>query len=172
MFDRGNPPERDDPSQPLIWRRPGRPPAPIQALLRIADLFDKIINILAETMTAKPPRLLLLDAVAIITLALGSLISIAALMLKPTDQQAEVAVIFPPWVSKAEAIVKATQAGARLVGLGRYPFILIVMPEALDQDDHSDRDYKNRALEQGALMVANPHGFGGCFMSLLESTAP
>ena len=60
-----------------------------------------------------------------LTTAFLAMIVLAA---APRQPGAQVAVVFPPWMSSATAVARATAAGATLVRFGRVPFVLIIRP--------------------------------------------
>ena len=51
-----------------------------------------------------------------------------ALELAPRDPARGIAVVFPPWISNRDATSRAAAAGATLLRMGRYSFIVIVRP--------------------------------------------
>lgn len=95
-----------------------------------------------------------LDCTLIGTLALGSTLILGWLGLAPLDARNGVAVIFPPWIGSADAVTRAAAAGASLVRMGRYPFIVVVHPQG--------EGYLRRVMGDGAWAVLDPQGFGGC----------
>jgi len=76
------------------------------------------------------------------------------LAFEPRDPTSGVAVIFAPWISADEALIRSVTAGARFVRHGGYPFIAIVMPD--------DADYPARMRVAGAVMVADPRALAAC----------
>ena len=79
--------------------------------------------------------------------------------LRPADPLAGAAVVFWPWTGAGEAIVRATAAGASLVGQGALPWIVVVRPD--------DTAYVERVFDQGALLVLDPKTLSACAPALL-----
>jgi hypothetical protein len=106
-----------------------------------------------------------LDGLVIMAVALGSFVAMTRSTLTPRDVTAGVAVIFPPWINADEALLRSVTAGARFVGYGRVPFIVVVVPEA--------SDYLDRVLSRGALFALDPRSLAGCLepASLGQSAA-
>lgn len=65
-----------------------------------------------------------------------------------------VAVVFRPGLPLAEGIVRASAAGAAVVGAGVFGSILIVRPESAD--------FAARVRMAGALVVLDADALGGC----------
>jgi hypothetical protein len=101
----------------------------------------------------------LLDGALI--LAVATVLPALALrtVLRPGDPLAGAAVVFAPWTSAGEAIVRATAAGGSLVRLGALPWIVVVRPD--------DGFYVDRAFAQGALLVLDPKTLAACAPTLL-----
>ena len=96
----------------------------------------------------------LIDWLLIAGLALGSTAMLAALNLGSSNERLGVAVIFPPWVSRADAVGRAAAAGARLMRLGRFPFVVVMLPTSDKYSDH--------VLKAGAIAVLDPGSSVGC----------
>lgn len=103
-----------------------------------------------------------LDGFLIFIVAIVSLYGTARLGLKPYDPAAGVGVIFAPWVSETSAMTRATAAGGRFVRFGGLPFIVVVVPEAVD--------YVARISEEGALLVVDPQALAAC-RALIDGVA-
>jgi hypothetical protein len=77
----------------------------------------------------------------------------AALQAQPRDRT-RVAAIFPPWTSAEHAIVRAAQAGGRIVRPGLIDSIVVVQGD--------DADLADRLYAAGAWAVVDPAAWGGC----------
>jgi hypothetical protein len=66
----------------------------------------------------------------------------------------QLALIYLPWTSGSEALAQASGSDADLVGLGRYPFIVIVAPRS--------PSHNSGARPSGAILTLAANGFGGC----------
>ena len=86
-------------------------------------------------------------------LALMSVLPLAWLEVRPRDG-AEVAAIFPPWISGERAFALAAAAGGRVVRQGIRDSILVVRGEGVG--------FEARLYAAGALAVIDPVAFGGC----------
>lgn len=78
----------------------------------------------------------------------------ARMALKPRDPESGVAVVFAPWTTPQAALLRAGEAGGRLVRLGGLPFIAVVIPD--------DSDYTSRILAAGAWLVVDPQVIAAC----------
>ena len=96
----------------------------------------------------------LFDRVFLSMLVLCSFGTVCALTLAPRQADANVAVIFAPWIDARSAISRATAAGAMLVRSGAYPFIVIVRSGA--------SDFTARARREGALVILDANAIAGC----------
>jgi hypothetical protein len=94
------------------------------------------------------------DRLAVAAMACASLLAIGAIAFAPHDADAAVAVVYAPWTSSRDALVRAAQAGARVVRFGGLPFIVIVLPER--------PDYAQRARDGGALLMLDPQALAAC----------
>jgi hypothetical protein len=94
------------------------------------------------------------DRLAVAAMAGASLLAIGAIAFAPHDADAAVAVVYAPWTSSRDALVRAAQAGARVVRFGGLPFIVIVLPER--------PDYAQRARDGGALLMLDPQALAAC----------
>jgi hypothetical protein len=79
--------------------------------------------------------------------------------LRPRDPLAAVAVVFAPWISAEDAVIRATASGGGIVRLGAIPSIVVVSP--------LDRDYVDRVFAEGALLVLDPQVLAACAPALL-----
>lgn len=105
-------------------------------------------------MKSKARRHRWFDRLAVAAMAGASLLAIGAIAFAPHDADAAVAVVYAPWTSSRDALVRAAQAGARVVRFGGLPFIVIVLPER--------PDYAQRARAGGALLMLDPQALAAC----------
>lgn len=100
---------------------------------------------------------------AIVLVAL--LLALAALPvgLAASEGGAARAVVFPPWVSAADAVARSFAAGHRVLRGGRFASVVIVAP-----DDAGLAP----ARPSGALLVMPLTGLAGCFDSLASARKP
>jgi hypothetical protein len=107
-----------------------------------------------------------LDLWLIAILAVGSFGAILRIGLLPADASAGVAVIYAPWTTADQTVVRAVGAGARFVRFGGFDFIAIVMPEA--------PDYVDNVLAGSALLAVDPQVLAGCLPAsfLKKADAP
>lgn len=97
----------------------------------------------------------LLDVAMIAVLICASFIILLRLGLSPANPSAGVAVVYSPWTTARETLVRAVGAGARFVRYGAFPFIAVVIPER--------PDYVERAARGSAWLVLDPQALAGCF---------
>jgi hypothetical protein len=95
-----------------------------------------------------------LDLSLIAILAVGSFGAILRIGLLPANPDAGVAVIYAPWTTADQTMIRAVSAGARFVRFGGFDFIAIVIPE--------QPDYVANALAGSALLVVDPQVLAGC----------
>jgi hypothetical protein len=95
-----------------------------------------------------------LDLWLIAILAVGSFAAVLRIGLLPAKPDAGVAVIYAPWTTADQAMVRAVSAGARFVRFGGFDFIAIVLPE--------QPDYVERVLAGSALLAVDPQVLAGC----------
>jgi hypothetical protein len=95
-----------------------------------------------------------LDLWLIAILAVGSFGAILRIGLRPADPSAGVAVIYAPWTTADQTMIRAVSAGARFVRFGGFDFIAIVVPE--------QPDYVERVLAGSALLAVDPQVLAGC----------
>lgn len=95
-----------------------------------------------------------LDLWLIAILAVGSFAAILRVGLPPANPGAGVAVIYAPWTTADQTMLRAVSAGARFVRFGGFDFIAIVMPER--------PDYVERVLADSALLAVDPQVLAGC----------
>jgi hypothetical protein len=95
-----------------------------------------------------------LDLWLIAILAIGSFGAILRIGLLPAKPGAGVAVIYAPWTTADQTMIRAVSAGARFVRFGGFDFIAIVMPEA--------PDYVANVLAGSALLAVDPQVLAGC----------
>ncbi len=83
------------------------------------------------------------------------LVSVGALASLPraTDGSTPVAIVFPPWVDGAEAVVRSFAAGHRVLRSGRFRAIVVVAPTQNGQAP---------ALPKGAWFSLVLAGLAGC----------
>jgi hypothetical protein len=68
-------------------------------------------------------------------------------------ERGEIGVVFPPWVSQAEALGAVIDAGGLIAGTGRFPNIVVAVAR--------DEEFARRVTERGALFVAAAKGLCG-----------
>jgi hypothetical protein len=95
-----------------------------------------------------------LDLWLIAIFAVGSFGAILRIGLRPADASAGVAVIYAPWTTADQTMVRAVSAGARFVRFGGFDFIAIVVPE--------QPDYVANVLAGSALLAVDPQVLAGC----------
>jgi hypothetical protein len=95
-----------------------------------------------------------LDLWLIAILAVGSFAAVLRIGLQPANPGAGVAIIYAPWTTADQTMVRAVSAGARFVRFGGFDFIAIVMPE--------QPDYVERVLAGSALLAVDPQVLAGC----------
>jgi hypothetical protein len=107
-----------------------------------------------------------LDLWLIAILAVGSFGAILRIGLLPANASAGVAVIYAPWTTADQTVVRAVGAGARFVRFGGFDFIAIVMPEK--------PDYVENVLAGSALLAVDPQVLAGCLPAsfLKKADAP
>jgi hypothetical protein len=103
---------------------------------------------------ARRPLPCSIDRWLIAFLAAVSFAAVLRIGLRPSNTADGVAVVYAPWTTADEALVRAVGAGARFVRFGRFGFIAVVMPERAD--------YADRALADSALLVVDPRVLAAC----------
>jgi hypothetical protein len=102
-----------------------------------------------------------LDLWLIAILAVGSFGAILRIGLQPANAGAGVAVVYAPWTTADQTMIRAVSAGARFVRFGGFDFIAIVVPER--------PDYVESVLAGSALLAIDPQVLAGCLpVSLLK----
>jgi hypothetical protein len=97
----------------------------------------------------------LLDgAVIALLLAASVLIQFGAVSRPLASGDQPVAILFAPWVSADIAMQRVATTGARIVGLGALPFIVIAEPDGAD--------FSARAAEVGALFIIDSAAVRAC----------
>jgi hypothetical protein len=86
----------------------------------------------------------------------------SVLSIAPRSEDTQRALIYAPWTSGPEAMRRAATADVDLVGVGRYPFIVIVSLRAANET--SSRD-------SGALLSIAADALGGCLKASLRVTS-
>jgi hypothetical protein len=104
-----------------------------------------------------------LDLWLIAILAVGSFGAILRIGLLPANPSAGVAVIYAPWTTADQTMIRAVGAGARFVRFGGFDFIAIVMPER--------SDYVENVLAGSALLAVDPQVLAGCLPVLFLKKA-
>lgn len=87
-------------------------------------------------------------------LAVASFAAILRVGLVPAHPEKGVAVVYAPWTSADQTMIRAVDAGARFVRFGGFGFIAIVMPER--------PDYVDRALAGSAVLAIDPQVLAAC----------
>lgn len=86
----------------------------------------------------------------------SGLVTVASLPGPAAGPAAPLAVIFPPWVSGEEAMMRSLATGARLLRQGAMPFVVVVAPEAATVP---------AARPVGAMLMLRLDGLAGCIIS-------
>jgi hypothetical protein len=94
-------------------------------------------------------------AVAASAMAMASVIALAGLQARPRGF-AEVAAIFPPWMTREQAFAEVVAARGLVVRQGVVGSILVVHGE--------DPGVIDRLYAEGAWAVIDPVAFGGCLV--------
>jgi hypothetical protein len=92
-----------------------------------------------------------------------SLAVILRVGLQPRDPSMGVAVIYAPWTSADQTMIRSAGAGARFVRFGGRDFIAVVIPE--------QPDYVERVLADSALLVMDPQVLAACLSSSIVNKA-
>jgi hypothetical protein len=95
-----------------------------------------------------------LDLWLIAILAVGSFGAILRIGLLPANASGGVAVIYAPWTTADQTMIRAVNAGGRFVRFGGFDFIAIVVPER--------PDYVANVLAGSALLAVDPQVLAGC----------
>ena len=95
-----------------------------------------------------------LDLALIAILAIASFAVTTRVGLVPVNPRAGVAVIYSPWTTAAQTMIRSVAAGARFVRFGGFDFIAVVMPER--------PDYVERAFAGSALLAVDPRVIAAC----------
>jgi hypothetical protein len=94
------------------------------------------------------------DVAVIAAVAMVGTTATAWTMLASSPDAPTVAVMFAPWTPAEQAMLRAAEAGGRIVGFGLLTSIVIVAPE--------HPDYARDVAEGGAWLVADAARTGGC----------
>ncbi len=94
------------------------------------------------------------DVAVIAAVAIAGTTATAWTMLASSPDAPTVAVMFAPWTPPEQAMLRAAEAGGRIVAPGRWASIVIVAP------DHPD--YARDVAARGAWLVADAVRTGGC----------
>jgi hypothetical protein len=102
------------------------------------------------------PRLLLrlVDLWLIAVLTVVSFAVILRVGLRPSNPGAGVAVVYAPWTTADQTMIRAVSAGARFVRFGGFHFIAVVVPDRPDYVEH--------VLADSALLAVDPQVLAGC----------
>jgi hypothetical protein len=104
-----------------------------------------------------------LDLWLIAILAVGSFGAILRIGMLPANASGGVAVIYAPWTTADQTMIRAVSAGARFVRFGGFDFIAIVVPE--------EPDYVERVLAGSALLAVDPQVLAGCLPASFRKKA-
>jgi hypothetical protein len=107
-------------------------------------------------------RSVLVNASLIAVLAIASFIVTLRVGLLPRNPDQGVAVIYAPWTSANQTMIRAVAAGARFVRFGGFDFIAVVMPDR--------SDYVERVLAGSALLAVDPQVLAACLPVALLKT--
>ena len=99
-------------------------------------------------------RASLLDAVAVLAFLVAATLLALRTGLRPRDPAAPVAVVFVPWTSPLDVLLRAVAAGGRVLDTGALSSIVVVSP--------SGPGYADRVLAEGALFVLDPRVLAWC----------
>ena len=94
---------------------------------------------------------------------IASFAAITRVGLVPGNPRAGVAVIYAPWTTAAQTMIRSVAAGARFVRFGGFDFIAVVMPER--------SDYVERAFAGSALLAVDPRVLAACLTGTLSKKA-
>lgn len=97
--------------------------------------------------------------------AVIALLLVASLLFQTTDllgpdrgtEKRSVAVLFAPWVPASAAMQRVADTGARIVALGRLPFIVIA--------ESAEDDFAKKAATTGAVFTLKADLFVACLTS-------
>ena len=106
-----------------------------------------------------PFRLRLPDLWLVIALSIASFGAILRVGLLPSNPGAGVAVIYAPWTTADQTMIRSVRAGARFVRFGGFDFIAVVMPD--------EPDYIERVLADSALLAVDPRVLAACLPASL-----
>jgi hypothetical protein len=95
-----------------------------------------------------------LDLWLIAALVVASFATILRVGTVPSNAAAGVAVVYAPWTTSEQTMLRAVSAGARFVRFGGFDFIAVVVPERAN--------YVERALAGSALLVLDPRLVAAC----------
>lgn len=86
------------------------------------------------------------------------MVSAAALVCLPqarSEVRAEpIAILFPPWIARAEAVARSFAAGHRVLRSGRLPAIVVVAPKTMTLRTHGAAE---QLQETAAALAAQAH---------------
>lgn len=85
---------------------------------------------------------------------LATLVAPLALVAEPPATTQGVAVVFAPWTGAGEAFERVARAGGEIVRGGGFPFVAVAAA--------SSPDFAARIRTQGAWLLLDPQGLGGC----------
>ena len=85
-----------------------------------------------------------------------SALGMVGVMASAPDPSGEVALVYSPMFTPAEAFAGAAATEGRIVRVGRAPWIVVVAPKP------RDKDFAARAHAYGAWLLLNPLVAGGC----------
>jgi hypothetical protein len=106
----------------------------------------------------------LLDLSLISVLIVASFVTVLRIALAPVDAAAGIAVIYAPWTTADQTMLRAVSAGARFVRFGGFDFIAVVVPERAN--------YVQRALAGAALLVVDPRVLSACTSGSYSPSGP
>ena len=90
---------------------------------------------------------------------LASALIMVALLATVPDPSGAVALIYPPFMTAEDAMLRTAAAGGQPLRSGNFGWIVVVMPET------GDSGLAARARAGGAVAVLNPMIAGGCGFS-------
>ena len=105
-----------------------------------------------------------IDIAALAILSIVALSITARFALAPRAPELGVAVIFAPWTSPEQTLVRTVEAGARFVRFGGPGFVAVAIPD--------DRDYPARARAAGAWLVVDPKVVAACLSAFGAAIKP
>jgi hypothetical protein len=122
-------------------------------------LLDGARDVMRDATVAEP-GIRARDWLVPAAVALGSLVCVLALSMRP-PASGPVALLFPPWWSPAQSMIAASGAGS-IVRFGAWPFVVVVVP---------DGPRASLSGRSGAWLVLDPRLLGGCGQQIVRKVS-